>query len=47
MVAPAEVVDRLERERGVTLHRIAELPYFNEAGIRVRHAAVAGSRRAT
>jgi 4-amino-4-deoxy-L-arabinose transferase-like glycosyltransferase len=36
IVAPAEVLDRLERERGVKLHRIAELPYFNEAGIRVR-----------
>ena len=36
MVAPADVVDRLERERGLTLVRIAELPYFNEAGVRVR-----------
>ena len=36
MVAPAEWVDRLEREHGLKLHRIAELPYFNEAGIRVR-----------
>jgi 4-amino-4-deoxy-L-arabinose transferase-like glycosyltransferase len=36
IVAPADVVDRLERERGLKLHRIAELPYFNEAGIRVR-----------
>ena len=36
MVAPAEWVDRLEREHGVKVHRIAELPYFNEAGIRVR-----------
>jgi 4-amino-4-deoxy-L-arabinose transferase-like glycosyltransferase len=36
MVAPAEAVDRLERERGVSVRRIATLPYFNEAGIRVR-----------
>ncbi len=36
MVAPAEWIDRLEREHGVTVRRIAELPYFNEAGIRVR-----------
>ena len=36
MVAPAEWIDRLERDSGVTVHRIAELPYFNEAGIRVR-----------
>jgi hypothetical protein len=36
MVAPAEWVDRLEREQGLKLQRIAELPYFNEAGVRVR-----------
>jgi 4-amino-4-deoxy-L-arabinose transferase-like glycosyltransferase len=36
MVAPAEWIDRLERERNVQVHRIAELRYFNEAGIRVR-----------
>ena len=36
LVAPVEWIDRLEREQGLTLHRIAELPYFNEAGIRVR-----------
>ena len=36
MVATAESVDRLEREHGLNVHRIAELPYFNEAGIRVR-----------
>jgi len=36
MVAPAEIVERLERERGLALVRIAELPYFNEAGVRVR-----------
>jgi 4-amino-4-deoxy-L-arabinose transferase-like glycosyltransferase len=36
MVATAESIDRLERERGIRVIRIAELPYFNEAGIRVR-----------
>jgi 4-amino-4-deoxy-L-arabinose transferase-like glycosyltransferase len=36
MVAPADVIDRLERERGLRLNRIAELPYFNQAGVRVR-----------
>jgi 4-amino-4-deoxy-L-arabinose transferase-like glycosyltransferase len=36
LVAPVEWIDRLEREHGLKLHRIAELPYFNEAGIRVR-----------
>ena len=36
MVAPADVIDRLERERGLRLVRVAELPYFNEAGVRVR-----------
>jgi 4-amino-4-deoxy-L-arabinose transferase-like glycosyltransferase len=36
MVAPAGWIDRLEREHGVRVHRIAELRYFNEAGIRVR-----------
>ena len=36
MVATAESIDRLEREQGVKIRRIAELPYFNEAGIRVR-----------
>jgi len=36
MVAPAAEIDRLERERGVKVTRIAELLYFNEAGIRVR-----------
>jgi 4-amino-4-deoxy-L-arabinose transferase-like glycosyltransferase len=36
MVATVESIDRLEREQGVTIRRIAELPYFNEAGIRVR-----------
>jgi 4-amino-4-deoxy-L-arabinose transferase-like glycosyltransferase len=36
LVAPADIVDRLEQERGLKLLRIAELPYFNEAGVRVR-----------
>jgi 4-amino-4-deoxy-L-arabinose transferase-like glycosyltransferase len=36
MVAPAETIDRLERERGLKVRRIAELLYFNEAGIRPR-----------
>ena len=36
LVAPADVVDRLERERGVVVRRLATLEYFNEAGIRVR-----------
>lgn len=36
MVAPAAEIDRLEREKGVKVNRIAELLYFNEAGIRVR-----------
>jgi hypothetical protein len=36
MVVPAETMDRLEKERGLTVHRLAELLYFNEAGIRVR-----------
>ena len=36
MVAPVETIDRLERERGLKVRRIAELLYFNEAGIRPR-----------
>lgn len=36
MVVPSETMDRLERERGLTVRRIAELQYFNEAGVRVR-----------
>jgi hypothetical protein len=36
MVAPAAEIDRLERDHGVKVHRLAELLYFNEAGIRVR-----------
>jgi 4-amino-4-deoxy-L-arabinose transferase-like glycosyltransferase len=36
MVAPVDQIDRLEREHGLRVQRIAELQYFNEAGIRVR-----------
>lgn len=36
MVAPAEQIDRLEREQGIKVQRLAELWYFNEAGVRVR-----------
>ena len=36
MVVPAETMDRLEREHGLNVRRLAELLYFNEAGIRVR-----------
>ncbi len=36
LVAPATEIDRLEREHGLTLNRIAEYRYFNEAGVRVR-----------
>jgi 4-amino-4-deoxy-L-arabinose transferase-like glycosyltransferase len=35
LVAPVDVLDRLERD-GVGVKRLAELPYFNEAGVRVR-----------
>ena len=36
MVAPAGEIERLERDHGVKVKRIAELRYFNEAGVRVR-----------
>jgi 4-amino-4-deoxy-L-arabinose transferase-like glycosyltransferase len=36
MVAPVDEIDRLEREQGIHVNRIAELRYFNEAGVRVR-----------
>ena len=36
MVVPAETMDRLERDRGLQVRRLAELLYFNEAGVRVR-----------
>jgi hypothetical protein len=36
MVAPADQIDRLEQEHGLKINRLAELLYFNEAGVRVR-----------
>ena len=39
LVAPAAEIDRLEREHGVQLPRLAELRYFNEAGVRARTLA--------
>lgn len=36
VVAPVTEIDRLEREHGLKLNRLAELLYFNEAGVRVR-----------
>ncbi|HYB94634.1 MAG TPA: glycosyltransferase family 39 protein [Vicinamibacterales bacterium] len=36
LIAPAAEIDRLERERRIRVVRIAELLYFNEAGVRVR-----------
>jgi 4-amino-4-deoxy-L-arabinose transferase-like glycosyltransferase len=36
MVAPVETIDRLERDRRLKVRRIAELQYFNAAGIRPR-----------
>lgn len=36
VVAPAEAVDRMERDRKIPLRRLAEFRYFNEAGIRLR-----------
>jgi 4-amino-4-deoxy-L-arabinose transferase-like glycosyltransferase len=36
MVAPVETIDRLERDRGLKVRRIAELQYVNAAGIRPR-----------
>lgn len=36
LVAPVEQIDRLEREQGIKVTRLAELLYFNEAGVRVR-----------
>jgi 4-amino-4-deoxy-L-arabinose transferase-like glycosyltransferase len=35
LVLPMDVLERLERERGVTVHRLAQLSYFNQAGVRV------------
>ena len=36
MVVPADVMDRIERDHGLRVQRLAELRYFNEAGVRVR-----------
>jgi 4-amino-4-deoxy-L-arabinose transferase-like glycosyltransferase len=36
LVAPADAIDRLDRDRGVPLRRLAELSYFNPAGVRLR-----------
>jgi 4-amino-4-deoxy-L-arabinose transferase-like glycosyltransferase len=36
LVAPVDQIDRLERAHGVKVHRLGELLYFNEAGVRVR-----------
>jgi hypothetical protein len=36
VVAPADVVERLEQAAGRTFRRLAEFPYFNQAGIRLR-----------
>jgi 4-amino-4-deoxy-L-arabinose transferase-like glycosyltransferase len=36
VVAPADAVDRMERDLRIPLRRLAEFPYFNEAGIRLR-----------
>jgi 4-amino-4-deoxy-L-arabinose transferase-like glycosyltransferase len=36
LVAPVDQIDRLEREQGLKVTRLAELLYFNEAGVRVR-----------
>jgi 4-amino-4-deoxy-L-arabinose transferase-like glycosyltransferase len=36
LVAPAEAVERMEREQHLTLHRVMEFPYFNPARIRLR-----------
>jgi 4-amino-4-deoxy-L-arabinose transferase-like glycosyltransferase len=36
IVMPAAEADRMEREGRVTFRRLAELPYFNDGGIRLR-----------
>jgi 4-amino-4-deoxy-L-arabinose transferase-like glycosyltransferase len=36
VVAPADAVDRMERDHKLPLRRLAEFPYFDEAGIRLR-----------
>jgi hypothetical protein len=35
LVAPADAIERLEREHGVSVRRLAELSYFNQAGLRI------------
>ena len=35
LVAPADAVERLEKEHGTRVRRLAELLYFNQAGLRV------------
>jgi 4-amino-4-deoxy-L-arabinose transferase-like glycosyltransferase len=36
LVAPADAIEPLEQRLGLTLHRLAAIPYFNVAGIRLR-----------
>jgi 4-amino-4-deoxy-L-arabinose transferase-like glycosyltransferase len=35
LVAPADAIERLEREHAVSVRRLAELSYFNQAGLRI------------
>jgi hypothetical protein len=34
-VVPSAVLERVERAHAVTAHRLAELPYFNTAALRI------------
>jgi 4-amino-4-deoxy-L-arabinose transferase-like glycosyltransferase len=36
IVLPATEADRLQRDAGLSMHRVAQLPYFDDGGIRVR-----------